>query len=275
MIHFYMVLSGNPQLEFQAELFLRSLDLFGKVPYCLTVCQGPGETIANDYVRKAAQIVYRPRSTLKPEWYTCLGCVPQRGDITIYTDADIMVLGDLSYIERTCLDSRAVCGVPAYSTPNNYGKIGWKKLFEGCGVPFPGLNHTYSVHEGKCPFYVNLGFVAIPSSHVPYFNEAMPRFLEASDKVYPGHYHRPQFAMCLSAESSGLNKVELPLWCNYPDLFKFLDRDVEKAITVHMLQTKSDVKNWRELKEFVKKPPRNGVVKRVQSAMSRLLRVVI
>jgi hypothetical protein len=261
-----MTLSGDKRLEFQAELFLRSLDLFGGIDYVLTICQSPGEQITNLYIKRIAEVIYRPQTNLNPPWYACLSCVPEKGDVTVYTDADIMILGNLAWI-----NSNGVCGVIAYSSP----EIEWKRLYEGSGLVWRGKDYQHSVESGACPFYVNLGFVSIPSSAVPMFNDNMKRFLYSSDKVYPGHYHRPQFAMCLAAEKSGLRKVAYPVQHNYPDLFNFFNEGAEKATVAHLLQTKSEISNWKDVKEFVKKPPRNKVVGCIQDRLKKIMGLLI
>jgi hypothetical protein len=247
-IHFYMIVSGKEEIQFQAELFIRSISFNCEITIC-----GEG----NSFLRKHADIIPLPKSNLNPSWYAGLGCVPQKGDVTIYADADILLMGRIDHIADTCIKHRGATGVVAYASP----KIDWKSLYEKCGVHWPGLKYSHSVEGSPCPFYVNLGFVAVPSSFVPAINEAMLKFIRASNNVYPEHYHRPQFAMCLAIEHLGLPKAELPLKYNCPDLY---NKITENAVVAHLLQTKSEMKNWRDLKEFIKKPPRNKVVERVQ-----------
>lgn len=251
MIHFFMILSGKPELEFQAEVFVRSLDLWGKVDYSLTICQGFQDKLHSPLLRNRADVVTYSGDS----WHSGFGYVPQKGDVTIYTDADILICNDLNPMLEMCAGK--VGGVIAYKSP----KIDWKTLFGGCGVKW---QRTYKQPlSGECPYYVNLGFVAVPSQYVPALNESMLKFLRASECILPGHYHKPQFAMSLSVESLNLPRITLPIRYNQPDLFPQLLK--EEPTVMHLLLTKSRVKNWgsvRHMKADTK--PLEIVQKRLQ-----------
>ena len=246
-----MIATDREDIQFQAELFVRSLPFKCDITIC-----GEG----NQFLRRHAEIIPLPESNLNPGWYAGLGCAPQKGDVTIYTDADIMLMEDIDYIVNACMKGQGATGVIAYASP----KIDWREMYERCGVKWPGSSYKHSVEGSPCPFYVNLGFVAVPSKFIPALNEAMLRFIRSSDNVHPGHYHRPQFAMCLAIEHLGLPKISLPMKYNCPDLYNKITDD---AVVAHLLQTKSEVKNWKDLKQFIKKPPRNKVVEKVQRRM--------
>jgi len=235
MIHFFMILSGKPELEFQAEVFVRSLELWGNVDYSLTICQSTTDKLRSPLLKSRAEAV-----TFSGGWQNGLGCVPQKGDVTIYTDADIMVCGDLNPMLKLC--ENKVGGVIAYQSPY----VNWRELFGGCGVRW---RRMYKQHlGGECPYYVNLGFVAVPSSFVPRLNESMLKFLKETERILPGHYHKPQFAMSLSVESLNLPRVTLPIRYNQPDLFPKLLK--EEPAVMHLLLTKSKVKNWGAVRSF-------------------------
>lgn len=247
MIHFYLIVSGKEEFKFQAELFIRSISF----PCHITIC-GEG----NAFLKKHAEIIPMPKSDFDPEWYAGLTCIPQKGDVTIYADADILLLNSIDRITSECRRLQGAAGVIAYASP----KVSWKRLYEDCGVVWGGNAYEH-IRGGKCPFYVNLGFVAIPSDRIPEMNRAMDRFLRSSDKVYPGHYHRPQFAMCLAIEHLRLPKISLPLRYNCPDLYDDVNED---AAVVHMLHTKSEIKGWADVGKFLQKTPKNKIVELVR-----------
>jgi hypothetical protein len=176
-------------------------------------------------------------------WYGGLTACPTKGDVTIYTDTDMLVLCDLSPITKPAKDK--VCGVMAYQSPFA-NRTGWERLFDGCGVPLPKLSCTTNYDDKKSPYYFNLGFVAMPSKYVVQLNEAMAEYLIASDITMKSHYHRPQFALCLSLAALGLPCHELPVWCNCPDLYGDIPGS-EKMIVAHLLRTKSKVESWKDL----------------------------
>lgn len=256
MIHFYMILSGNPKLEFQAEVFIRSLELFGKVDYCLTICQGQNDKLFSPILRNKAEVIKHSG----PSWQSGFSCVPIKGEITVYTDADIMICDDLTPMMEQCQNK--VGGVLAYVDP----LINWKKLFGE--VPWERMYDFPS--GGKCPYYINLGFVAVPTKFIPALNEAFPKWMKHSQEVYPGHYHKPQFAMCLSVESLKLPRIPLPIRWNAPDLFP--DLFVDNPAVVHLLDTKSKVYNWKDVHCW---KPTTKVRKWMQRRLSLIMKKVI
>jgi hypothetical protein len=166
----------------------------------------------------------------------------------------------LSYIAETT----SVCGVIAYSSPFKQ-KSDWRKLFSGCNISYPEKSYQHPYEKTNCPFYVNLGFVAVPTTFIPYLNEYLPYYLELTDKIFPGHYHRPQLAMCLAIQK--LPCTALPLRCNYPDLFDDMHEGIDKALIIHLLRAKSLVHNWDEVRTM---PAYNEVGKRVQSRLKMI-----
>ncbi len=258
MIHFYMSLSGGSKYEFQAEVFVRSLEQWGSVPYCLTICQNPGDTLESPYLRRRAEVITHNHK-FDPLWYGGLASCPQKGCTTVYTDTDMLVVGDLSPITS----NDCACGVIAYQSPFT-GRHGWQNLFDSCGVPLK-LDYTTNYDKQKVPFYPNLGFVAVPSDIIPQLNEAMLDFLLLSDQVMPHHYHRPQFAMCLALAALKVKVKDLPVWCNYPDLYGELSTNPDKAIVFHLLRTKSKIECWKDLKS--PDLPDNKTINRILSKM--------
>ena len=239
-----MTLSGGKKYEFQAELFVRSLELYGNTPFCLTICQNPEDKLENPYLLKRAEVITH-NYTFDPKWYGGLASCPQKGDVTIYTDTDMLVLDDLKQITEPAIKS--VCGVIAYQSPFS-NRTGWERLFDGCGVPLPKLACTANYDKKKVPYYFNLGFVAMPSEWTKDLNGAMAEYLNLSDKVMKGHYHRPQFALCLALAALKFPCHELPVQCNCPDLYGDIEGS-EDMIVAHLLRTKSKVESWKDLNE--------------------------
>ena len=237
MIHFFVTSSGK-SYEFQTELFLRSLQTQEK-NFALTVCGS-----ATRYVSRFAEVIPLPQSKFNPPWYAGLTCVPQKGDITIYADADILIAGKLDIFHKPIVQ-----GVIAYANP----KIDWQHLFQTANLPC-NLDYKYSVEDGACPYYVNIGFVAVPSYLIPQLNELLHFYLEVCERVYPGHYHRPQLSMCLALEHLKVNRTVLPIKYNFPDLYNLDDKD---AVVFHLLKTRSKLHDWKSLKSV---PGRAGEV---------------
>lgn len=256
--HFYMSLSGGKKYEFQAEVFVRSLEQWGNTPYCLTICQNPGDKLESPYLRKRAEVIVHNHK-FDPLWYGGLASCPQKGDTTVYTDTDMLITGDLSPITH----NDCAAGVIAYESPFA-GRQGWQELFDKCGVPLK-LDYTTNHDNQKVPFYPNLGFVAVPSSIVPKLNEAMFDFLGGSERVLGKHYHRPQFAMALSLAALQVKVKALPLWCNYPDLYGDMRVPADKAIVFHLLRAKSKLEDWKDLKS--PNLPSSNVMNRILEKM--------
>ena len=238
-----MTLSGGSKYEFQAEMFVKSLEMYGKTPFCLTICQNPNEKLKSSYLRKKADVITHSFK-FTPEWYGGLASCPQKGDVTIFTDTDMLVMNDLSPITIPALKS--VCGVIAYQSPFS-NRTEWDKLFDGCGVPLPKLDCETNYDKKKVPYYFNLGFVAMPSKWVLKINEKMADHINNCNEIIKGHYHIPQFALCLSLAALNLPCRKLPIKCNYPDLYGDII-GVDEVIVAHLLRTKSKIQCLKNLK---------------------------
>jgi len=243
MVHFYMI--ATSEVHFLAELFIRSLP---HQDFLMTIC-GEG----NNFLKRHAEIIpLPPQLPNMPHWYSGLGCIKPKGDITVLVDADLLVLttNNLKF-------TNAISGVLAYASP----KIDWKKL------SISKLDYKHSIEKTPCPFYVNLGLVVMPNQHVEEISARLVYFLKHVEEIYPNHYHRPQLAMCLALQ--GLPVEPLPLSWNMPDLYDLSPKEVYIA---HLLKTKSIVGSWESLKHFVQLPHENGLMKKIQDKLKFILK---
>lgn len=237
--HFYTIAYGK-RSQFHAELFARSLELFGGIPYELTIAVAKGEEVSL-FLRKF-NIVENHNTEFNPTWYGAIAQVPQsNSDITILIDADIIINNNLTELLET--SSQKVCGVLAYRSPFENTEA-WHKL------GMTKLNYKYILDKAPCPYYINLGLVAMPTPLVRPLADCILQFVRKAEKVFPGHFHRPQFALSMALEHLQAPRKVLPLYFNYPDMIK--EGQPEKAIALHLLHSKSFLTSWEDVKRFLK-----------------------
>src|ERR1039457_6836665 len=105
-------------MEFQAELFLKSVKKFSKLDnYTCSVGINPDAEISNQYVLSNSHVFnYKSLYGLEPPWR---GGLPRweyqsNADVTIISDADILCCNDVRPLVNICYEEQAVCGVQAH-----------------------------------------------------------------------------------------------------------------------------------------------------------------
>jgi lipopolysaccharide biosynthesis glycosyltransferase len=267
-VNFYMIAYGKKS-QFHAELFARTLELYGKLPnYELTIAI---DKLINPYLKRFKLVKNNDSS-----WYDTIAQVPSSSsDVTILTDADIIINEDLSEIVEICYKSQSVCGVIAYKTPFFDETVNWKSLFEFCNIKLPKQKYKHPLEEGFCPYYINFGFVAVPTKMVKSLAEYIPQFFKKTEELLPGHFHRPQFALCLTLEYLNLPRRILPLRYNYPDMIKNgfdFEDELKEAKVLHLLHSKSHLSSWSEVSKFLTIKNTSPVQELINRHLSHMLK---
>lgn len=228
--HFYMNLSGGSKYEIQAEYLIRSVYRWsGLKKTIFTICIPDNERIESKFLLENCNIITQISNYL-PSWYGGLYNCPQLGDITIYIDTDIIVINNITELAN---NKNKIQGVLAFESPF-VDEADWIKLL-GTNT---SLNYKTSYSMEKIPYYLNLGFVAVPSNAIKIINYYMKTNLKFCYSRFKSHYHIPQLAFCKTMIETKIDKTILPISYNFPDLYPEFEKDKNRKVC-HLLYTKS------------------------------------
>lgn len=238
--HIVLVISPNELMQFQTEILLRSILIYGQTNYecTLFIEETECKSIKNDYILKNAEI--KPyKSILKenfPTWITCPRWeVIPRSELLLMLDCDVVALSLLKDIEEFCKDFVGICGSLASLSPFKKPSFEeWKSIFKKLDINGPDIWYKYKDVYNKdsvyindqhlCPFYINHGVIYINSKSVEHFNSKIKELLLKCSTDLGSNYFFPQIITTLAIyELNILYKI-------FPDYFHVIPHHLKNPI---------------------------------------------
>ncbi len=256
--HFFMTISANQRMEFQAELFVKSLEYFGNCnDYFFDLFILEGEVVKSVYLKKKVNInTYKPSTEI--DFAVPWACQPRysikpKSEICIHVDADIFVLSEFKKILNYCKIPGfygAIANDPPFSLTE------WKKIFNIFNLELPKKMYLYKnccgdfkkdKENSVCPFYPNNGFLVIHSKYVEKIKIKLNEVLFLLNKEYKYNYYLTQFAVAVALQIADIPTFLLPNEFNFITSYKYKTflSGTEKPTICHY---KNKTKNLEDLK---------------------------
>lgn len=242
--HFAMLISANRRMEFQAELFIRSLEFYGQVTdYFFDLFILEGETISSEYLRAKTNIVHYKSAlpygytnpwTITPRWD-----MEPKSDLCIHVDADILIVSNLQKLFDYCKEP-GLYGCIANTPPFSLSK--WKAALAMFGLALPERMYLYKQCCGNfqapketsvCPFYPNNGFLVTHAKYVPRIREEFKRVLATLNDRYRENVYHPQFSLAIALQILQVPTHVLPNSFNYVTTFNYKTPLIYEDIVYH------------------------------------------
>lgn len=230
--HFFMSISANERMEFQTELFIKSLEYFGKcTDYFLDIFILEGEFIKSNFIKSKATINYfKPSSTI--DFHFPWGCQPRysldpKSEICIHVDADIFVLSNFDKLINYCIEPGfygSIANDPPFSLTH------WRKIFKTFNMDFPTKFYLYKKNCGDfqqskefsvCPFYPNNGLLVMHSKYVKSIRSTINEVLFELNKEYRDNYYITQVAIAITLQLEKIPVFLLPNEFNFITSYKY------------------------------------------------------
>lgn len=229
--HFSMVISANQRMEYQTELFVRSLERFGNCSdYFFDLFILENETIRSPFLRRKVDIrTYKLESkflypwSASPRWN-----FEPKSDICIQVDCDMMVLNDISKITNFCQNKgfyACIANIPPFQFSD------WEFLFDLFGVACPEKMYLYKKtcgnfqgdkNESVCPFYPNCGLLVVHKEYHEKIRQVLPEILDKFNETkYRDSIYFAQITTALVLLKEKIPSYLLPNGFNYIANFNY------------------------------------------------------
>lgn len=216
----HVPMSLNRQFATQACLLVRSLERHARLPgdwrVVLTVGRDTDlelDTPLLDWTRDFPVSVHQVREDLVRQFGLSgtglqmhLYEKPNEADVTLFMDADMVVVGPLTELVESVAREPVIAGWPAWQPP---ARIDIDEVLAACGVGDAPRDLVYSGYglsfwEPKhCPPYYNLGFLAVNGEVVrDWAKHVLDDFRDVLSRYGKNHYC-DQLAVCVSILRQG------------------------------------------------------------------------
>lgn len=270
---FSMMISANPRMEFQTELFIRSLELFGECShYFFDLFIPDTDTIRNSYIRKKVKIheykynynFLHPWIAAQPRW----NIIP-KSKICILADSDILITSKIEKILDYCAEPgfyACIANDPPFSLEE------WRRVLYIFGLDLPEKMYFYKSccgdfqgdkNKSVCPFYPNYGFVVVHSKYIEDIKKTLTKVVTKLNETHKDNYYMPQFAITIALQLLQIPTYLLPNDFNYITHYNYkspiLIRNMAVCHYNHTSKCINDLKYHDKLYEFALKLCSNSI----------------
>ncbi len=170
------------------------------------------------------------------------GACTFRSDWVIFSDADVIVSGELDSLISDLARREAVGGVPAHLDCFGGDASAWPRLFDAADIADPVMDSAPSApfwHQeaAAMPSYWNFGFVIGPREPMTRLGSGLLSEMEQVRNFW-GSVFQCQQAVTLAVQRQGIPHIDLPVrynFPNYPEFVQHYPEEWQEARVIHYL----------------------------------------